>query len=124
MLEIFSYLHSNNVVHRDIKPENILIDKNYNIKLADFGFATLVDEGQKNQTYLGTERYMCPELVAKCAYDAKKADIFSIGVVLYVLAKASPPFVLADPNQDVYYKTMQVNPVHYWNSMDEEGNLS
>lgn len=67
---------------------------------------------------------MCPELVAKLAYDAKKADVFSIGVVLYVLAKASPPFLVADPNQDVYFKTLQVNPSHYWNSMDEENILS
>ncbi len=64
-MHIFDYLHQNNVVHRDIKPENILIDKNFNLKLADFGFATLVDEDQKNKTYLGTERYMCPELVSK-----------------------------------------------------------
>lgn len=120
LLDIFSYLHSNNVVHRDIKPENILIDKNFNIKLADFGFATLIDEGQKNRTFLGTERYMCPELLARTAYDAKKADVFSLGVVLYVLAKASPPFVQADPNKDVYYKTLLTNPGHYWNSMDDD----
>lgn len=70
-----------------------MIDKNFNIKLADFGFATLVDEGINNTTFLGTERYMCPELFAKKAYNAKKADVFSLGVVLFILAKASPPFL-------------------------------
>ncbi len=94
------------MVHRDIKPENILIDKNFNIKLADFGFATLVDEGVKNTTYLGTERYMCPELHEKKAYDAKKSDVFSLGVLLYILAKASPPFLQADITKDLYYKTL------------------
>ena len=106
LLSIFSYLHQNNVVHRDIKPENILIDKSFNIKLADFGFATLVDEDVKNKTFLGTERYMCPELILRKAYDAKKSDVFSLGVVLYVLAKATPPFVKADPASDLYYKTL------------------
>ncbi len=63
---------------------------------------------------------MCPELVSKQSYDAKKADVFALGVVFYVLAKASPPFVKADVNSDVYYKTLQTNPEHYWSSMDEE----
>ena len=83
-----------------------MIDKNFNIKLADFGFATLVDDGVKNTTYLGTERYMSPELHEKRAYDAKKGDVFSLGVLLYILSKASPPFLIADVNNDVYYKTL------------------
>jgi serine/threonine protein kinase len=49
---------------------------------------------------------MCPELISKKSYDAKKSDVFSLGVVFYVLAKASPPFVKADIANDVYYKTL------------------
>lgn len=78
--------------------------------MADFGFATLVDEGEKNKTILGTERYMCPELINQKPYDAKCADIFSLGVVLYVLAKGSPPFIKADFVNDPYYKALIVNP--------------
>lgn len=62
------YIHSKGVAHRDLKPENILFDENYNIKLADFGFAAPVfgkdDSGCLN-TRLGTESYMAPEIHLK-----------------------------------------------------------
>lgn len=106
LITVFSYLHSNNVAHRDIKPENILLDSNCKIKLADFGFATILDEGQKNRTVLGTERYMSPEILGNHSYDAKKADIFSLGVVFYVLAMGNPPFIKSDIQKDPYYKTL------------------
>jgi len=67
---------------------------------------------------LGTERYMCPELVMKKKYDGKKADIFSIGVILFVFMKGQPPFEKADIINDPYYKTMMMKPETYWKVMD------
>lgn len=118
MTDVLSYLHDNNIVHRDLKPENILLGDSLEIKLADFGFSTLVEEGIKNKTRLGTGSYMCPELVAKKYYDAKKADVFSLGVILFVLAKGSPPFEVANINKDAYYRTLITKPEKYWKVMD------
>lgn len=61
------YLHSKGYAHRDLKPENVLFDKDFNLKIADFGFATLLDKygDGKLKTILGTEGYMAPELNAK-----------------------------------------------------------
>lgn len=118
------YLHSRNIVHRDLKPENMLLGKNYELKLADFGFATVVDDSEKNKTHLGTERYMCPELVMKKKYDAKKADVFSLGVILFVFMKGQPPFEKADIINDPYYKTLMMKPETYWKVMDQKGEIS
>lgn len=60
LLSALEYLHSKNIVHRDLKPENILLGDLFEMKLADFGFATLVQKGLPNQTELGTERYQSP----------------------------------------------------------------
>lgn len=118
------YLHSRNIVHRDLKPENILLGKALEIKLADFGFATLVEEDEKNKTHLGTERYMCPELVMKKKYDAKKADVFALGVILFVFMKGQPPFEKADIINDPYYKTLMMKPETYWKVLDQKGDIS
>lgn len=56
------YIHENNFAHRDIKLENILINEQLNLKLADFGFASKLTEGQKFERIMGTEGYMAPEL--------------------------------------------------------------
>ena len=120
---MFEYLHDNNIAHRDIKPENILIDKNFEVKLADFGFATILDEGQKSKTVLGTERYMSPEIMGSSSYDAKRADVFSLGVVFYVLAKGNPPFIKSDVHKDPYYKALINNPRHYWLNMDDNNSI-
>ena len=110
LIKVIKYLHDNNLVHRDLKPENILISENFDIKLADFGFSTEIDENEKNKTHLGTGRYMCPELVMKKKYDAKKADVFAIGVIMFVFVKGSPPFEIADYQRDPYYKTLLTKP--------------
>ena len=107
------YLHSNNVAHRDLKPENLLLDANLALKLVDFGFATFVEPGKKNKTRLGTERYMAPELMYKLAYDAKKADVFAMGVILFVFFSGHPPFHEATEN-DPYYKLFIKNPKGFW----------
>lgn len=64
-------MHFNSVAHRDLKPENIMIDKNYNIRFADFGFAAAIqghDGSGFLKTILGTTAYMCPELILKQQY--------------------------------------------------------
>lgn len=118
LIDVIHYLHKNNLVHRDLKPENILIGDDFEVKLADFGFSTEVKENEKNKTHLGTGRYMCPELVMKKKYDAKKADVFALGVIMFVFVKGSPPFEVADYHRDPYYKTLLTNPRKYWKVMD------
>jgi len=80
-----------NVVHRDLKLENTLIDENLNIVVADFGFATFkkVDE---LKSYKGTKTYMAPEIKEGKIYDGKAADIFSLGIILFVIVKGLFPF--------------------------------
>ena len=66
-MEALYYLHSRGISHRDLNPENLLFDINFNLKVADFGFATLMDKygDGKLRTFLGTEGYMAPEIILK-----------------------------------------------------------
>ncbi len=86
------YAHENGVVHRDIKPANIMISRNRDVKLMDFGIA-LIPTGSRTQagTVLGSPKYMAPEQVTGKAADGR-ADIFSLGAVLYEMLTGSTPF--------------------------------
>ncbi|CAG0917990.1 unnamed protein product [Notodromas monacha] len=86
------YCHQNGIVHRDIKAENLLLDRDKNIKLADFGFSNFFTPNQKLCTWCGSPPYAAPELFEGKNYDGPKADIWSLGVVLYVLRCGSLPF--------------------------------
>lgn len=88
-----SYLHSNGQTHRDLKPENIVYETsedNANIKLIDFGTATIFNSDDKLKAKLGTAYYIAPE-VLKQDYD-NRCDIWSAGVIMYILLCGSPPF--------------------------------
>lgn len=85
------YMTSKGICHRDLKLENILLDENFNLKVADFGFAKVM-EAAKLKTSLGTPGYMAPEIVLKKEYNGTKVDIFSAGVILFILHVGSPPF--------------------------------
>ena len=99
MLLALNFMHGKNIMHRDLKPENILCERSADvgedeifIKLTDFGFATKYDpNGQKHTLSLGSPLYMAPELCKEIAYD-NKVDVWSVGVITYILLTGRPPF--------------------------------
>ncbi|XP_048487957.1 serine/threonine-protein kinase par-1 isoform X3 [Plutella xylostella] len=92
MVAAVGYCHANGIVHRDLKAENLLLDKHMNIKLADFGFSNEFRAGAALATWCGSPPYAAPELFEGRHYDGPKADIWSLGVVLYVLVCGALPF--------------------------------
>eukprot|EP00357_Protocruzia_adherens_P000784 CAMPEP_0115014012 /NCGR_PEP_ID=MMETSP0216-20121206/25786_1 /TAXON_ID=223996 /ORGANISM="Protocruzia adherens, Strain Boccale" /LENGTH=1067 /DNA_ID=CAMNT_0002383593 /DNA_START=223 /DNA_END=3423 /DNA_ORIENTATION=+ len=83
------FLHKNNIIHRDIKPENLLLDKNLNIKLCDFGWCVEGDETRN--TFCGTLDYMAPEMIQNGDHN-HTLDIWSLGVLLFELVHGRAPF--------------------------------
>ncbi|KAL5209424.1 hypothetical protein ABZP36_005047 [Zizania latifolia] len=87
-------LRESNVVHRDLKPQNILLvanNENSLLKIADFGFAKFLEPFSLAETLCGSPLYMAPEVMQAQKYDAK-ADLWSVGIILYQLVTGSPPF--------------------------------
>ncbi|CAG7828641.1 unnamed protein product [Allacma fusca] len=90
------YLHDRDIAHRDMKCENLLLTSAYNIKISDFGFARYtMDESGKivmSETFCGSVSYAPPEIIKGQPYNCKMADLWSIGVVLYIMLNKSMPF--------------------------------
>ena len=81
-IQAINDLHKKKIIHRDIKPENILIDNNDNALLSDYGIATHCMEGEKRNTYCGTDEYLAPEVIRGEPYN-EKIDIWAIGILIY-----------------------------------------
>uniref|UniRef100_A0A914D6B2 non-specific serine/threonine protein kinase n=1 Tax=Acrobeloides nanus TaxID=290746 RepID=A0A914D6B2_9BILA len=87
-----AYCHASGVVHRDLKAENLLLDKENNIKLIDFGFSNYQKNDSLLSTWCGSPPYAAPELLLGQEYDGRMSDVWSLGVVLYILVTAGFPF--------------------------------
>lgn len=92
ILSGLEYCHQNLVAHRDLKPENILIDTQGNLKLVDFGLSNLMKDGKFLRTQCGSPNYAAPEIVGGRAYEGTAVDIWSFGVILYVMLIGYLPF--------------------------------
>lgn len=94
MIQVFSsvnYLHKKGFVHRDLKPENICLESNSTIKIIDFGTARKFTKGKKLRQVIGTPFYMAPEIFNDLKYN-EKADMWSLGIVLYILLTGKAPY--------------------------------
>lgn len=95
LFEALRYCHSHKVAHRDLKPENLLLFSEHNdsdIKIADFGFAKKCFAPNSLTTQCGTPGYVAPEILEGIPYDTK-ADMWSLGVIMYILLGGYPPFI-------------------------------
>ncbi|KAJ6810729.1 CBL-interacting protein kinase 2-like [Iris pallida] len=95
LISAVDFCHSRGVYHRDLKPENLLLDDNEDLKVSDFGLSALAESKRQDgllHTTCGTPAYVAPEVINRKGYDGAKADIWSCGVILFVLMAGYLPF--------------------------------
>ena len=136
--EALQYAHDHGIVHRDIKPENLLLDKDGRVKIADFGIAKMIGQGakiptdgpvpdvleQRSTMAMGTPRYAAPEQQSDPQHVDHRADIYSLGVVLYeLLTGEAPQGILMPPSHrvqidvrldEVVLRALQEKPEMRW----------
>nr|WOA03673.1 CBL-interacting protein kinase 24 [Campeiostachys nutans] len=91
LIDAINYCHSKGVYHRDLKPENLLLDSRGNLKVSDFGLSSLSQNGFLHTT-CGTPNYVAPEVLSDGGYDGSASDVWSCGVILYILMAGCLPF--------------------------------
>ncbi|KAL5225854.1 hypothetical protein ABZP36_012493 [Zizania latifolia] len=95
LMSAVEYCHSRGVYHRDLKPENLLLDENETLKVSDFGLSALAASKRQDgllHTACGTPAYVAPEVLSRKGYSGSKADVWSCGVILFVLVASYLPF--------------------------------
>lgn len=127
LIDAVEYLHSQGIVHRDLKPENIIYDgvnpEEAKVKITDFGLAKMKNNRSTNnlQTACGTPGYVAPEVLKGLKY-GKQVDIWSLGVILFILLCGYPPFYHEDTNAlyDLIKKGKYEFREHYWKNISDD----
>jgi calcium-dependent protein kinase len=127
LLSAVAFCHKNGIIHRDLKPENILLEEEeeakkeyFTIKVIDFGTSGKIKKGQKYNDVIGTPFYIAPE-VLKNKYD-EKCDLWSCGVILYVMLCGEPPFYGED-DDEIYNQILTTEVKFYqkeWENISDD----
>lgn len=104
LLDALDYMHTKRVAHRDLKLENVLVDDQLNLKIADFGFACYKSIDHL-KSYRGTMTYMAPEIKEGKLYKGTQVDLFSLGVILFIIVQGIFPFKEAR-KEEFFYKLL------------------
>lgn len=110
-------MHGKGIAHRDLKLENLLIDDKCVLKIIDFGFAAPFegsDGSGMNKTFVGTWSYLSPEMLEKKAYSGCDADLFALGVLIFIMRSKEKPFKLAQENDLHYYNFCRHRSELFW----------
>ena len=123
ILNALKIIHEKDITHRDLKMENIMLNKEFIIKIADFGFSRSIfnNQGEKKlYTPLGTLAYAAPEILSRKEYDGEKIDIFSLGAMLFNIVTCKIGFQMAKEG-DKYYKMIKnKNYIEYWKTISHQ----
>ncbi|AMD22527.1 HHL243Wp [Eremothecium sinecaudum] len=92
IISAVEYCHRHKIVHRDLKPENLLLDEHLNVKIADFGLSNIMTDGNFLKTSCGSPNYAAPEVISGKLYAGPEVDVWSSGVILYVMLCRRLPF--------------------------------
>jgi serine/threonine-protein kinase Chk1 len=117
LISAIEALHESGIVHRDLKPENIFFNERYELKLADFGYcgpAEGRDGSGQLSSFKGTRAYMAPEILERRLYQGRATDLFSSGIILFILVFARPPFMKAERINPHYINIVNKNWDRFW----------
>ena len=124
MISTLAFIHGQGIVHRDLKPENLLLtssENDWDLKFADFGFAKKVKDLQPKEVACGTPGYVAPEIIKSLWYQTE-VDVWSMGVICYVLLCGYPPFY--DEDQRKLFKKIKEGRYHFheafWSHISKE----
>jgi len=131
LLDALEHIHKNQIAHRDIKLENILLDNEYSIKIADFGYSSKMSSRKPFDTIVGTFEYFAPEIHEGFPHYGDHADLFAAGIILFAAMAGHMPFEMASSNDELYNLLLTRDYKSFWliherlvQKTDENHNMS